>query len=194
MKNYKAPDLNAPRYRKKALSLLNADFYKEFKDKYPQYKDLDNKILKEIIVTYNGLIWENVINEREGVEFPESLGYVFIGSCTSQTRFGADHNKSVQTGVKVKNLNWDTDGKLCKIVYTNYSFKYTFRFRDLWSFTAVRQFKRSVSHAYKEQWQKYIVLYDLIKVSQVFKEGEIKMYSKQREKDLLEEYDEFEID
>lgn len=194
MKNYNAPDLNAPRYRKKTHNILNAQFFKEFKDKYPKYKDLDNKLLKEIVAHFNGLIWQNVIDNREGVAFPESLGYLFVGSCTSTKKFNPDLNKSIQTGIAVRNLNWDTDSKICKIVYTNYSSKYVFNFRELWSFVAVRQFKRAVSKAYKEQWQKYIVLDDFATVSQIFKEGEEKMYSKKYEEKLLEEYDEFEID
>jgi hypothetical protein len=44
--NFKAPDLNAPRYREKVLSLLNSDLIKEFKHKYPAYSKIDNSKLK----------------------------------------------------------------------------------------------------------------------------------------------------
>ena len=47
--NFKAPDLNAPRYREKVLSLLNSDLIKEFKHKYPAYSKIDNSKLKNII-------------------------------------------------------------------------------------------------------------------------------------------------
>lgn len=194
MDNYNAPDLNAPRYRKKSLSFSNAKFFKEFKEKYPAYKDLDNKVLKEIIAHFNGLIWENVIEEREGMSLPQSLGFLFIGSCTAKKAFNADHTKSAKLGVKVKNLNYDTDNKLCKIVYTNYANKYAFKYREIWGFQAVRQFKRNVSKVYSENWQKYIVLDEFITIAQLFRKNDEKMYSKKHEEKLLEEYDEFEID
>ena len=47
--NFKAPDLNAPRYREKVLSLLNSELIKEFKDKYPIYESIDDLKLKKII-------------------------------------------------------------------------------------------------------------------------------------------------
>ena len=79
--NFKAPDLNAPRYREKVLGLLNSNLIKEFKEKYPVYENIDDTKLKKIIKLYNTKLWEEVINNREGVELPDSLGYLFIGTC-----------------------------------------------------------------------------------------------------------------
>ncbi len=47
--NFKKPNLNAPRYREKVLSILNAEMLKEFKDKYPAYKNIDNEKLKTLL-------------------------------------------------------------------------------------------------------------------------------------------------
>ena len=38
--NFKAPNLNAPRYREKVLGLLNINLINEFKDKYPIYANI----------------------------------------------------------------------------------------------------------------------------------------------------------
>ncbi len=46
--------------------------------------------------------------------------------------------------------------KLLKIFYSNYEAKYPFKHKDVWTFTAVRQFKRSVAKTYPEKWNKYI--------------------------------------
>ena len=51
MKEFKKPDLAAPRYRPKAHNLLTNDFFKTFKTKFPKYKDIDEKELKKIIKT-----------------------------------------------------------------------------------------------------------------------------------------------
>ena len=77
--NFKKPNLNAPRYRDKRLGLLNYETIKEFKDKKPLYSKIDNSKLKQIIKTYNIKLWKAVIENRDGVELPDSLGFLFIG-------------------------------------------------------------------------------------------------------------------
>jgi len=77
--NFKKPNLNAPRYRQKRLGILNEETYREFKDKKPLYSEIDNKKLKLIIKTYNENLWKAAISNRDGVELPDSLGYLFIG-------------------------------------------------------------------------------------------------------------------
>ena len=79
--NFKKPDLNAPRYREKRFGLLNVKTINEFKEKYPLYEKIDNEKLKKIIKAYNKNIWNGVIEYRDGVELPDSLGYLFIGTC-----------------------------------------------------------------------------------------------------------------
>ena len=72
--------MNAPRYRQKRLGLLNEETYREFKEKKPLYSKIDNKKLKKIIKTYNENLWHAVIDNRDGVELPDSLGFMFIGN------------------------------------------------------------------------------------------------------------------
>ena len=55
-----------------------------------------------------------------------------------------------------KNRNWETDGNIGKIFYTNWSAKYKFKNREFWKFEAVRDFKRSIAKEYPENWTKYI--------------------------------------
>ena len=96
--NFKAPDLNAPRYREKVLSLLNSELIKEFKDKYPIYESIDDLKLKKIIRLYNTKLWEEVIDSREGVELPDSLGYLFIGTCPAAKSVNTNYSLSKQYG------------------------------------------------------------------------------------------------
>ena len=76
--NFKAPDLNAPRYREKVLSLLNADLFKDFKDKYPMYSDIDNSKLKSIINSYNKKLWEElkVKGKKSLLKYYEEVDYI----------------------------------------------------------------------------------------------------------------------
>ena len=96
--NFKKPNLNAPRYREKRLGLLNYETIKEFKDKKPLYSKIDNSKLKQIIKTYNIKLWKAVIENRDGVELPDSLGFLFIGTCPS--------SKTVNTNYALSQKVW----------------------------------------------------------------------------------------
>ena len=167
--NFKAPNLNAPRYREKVFGLLNADLFKEFKEKYPAYENIDNTKLKKVINLYNEKLWKEVINNRNGVELPDSLGYLFIGTCPAAKSVNTNYSLSRQYGKVLENRNLNTDGKIAKIFYTNLKTKYRFKNRELWQFTAVRQFKRSVAKTYPKQWSKYIVMESKKRVADIYK-------------------------
>lgn len=173
MAMFKQPDLNAPRYRKKKLGILNADTINEFKEKYPAYAGIDNDKLKNVIKTVNERIWNTVIENRNGVELPESLGFLFIGTCPP-AKTNINYPLSNEYGKALQNRNWETDGNVAKIFYTNWASKYRFKYRELWGFEAVRQFKRTVSKTYPENWTKYIVMQSRYKISKIF----AKIYAK----------------
>ena len=167
--NFKAPNLNAPRYREKVTGLLNAELFKEFKEKYPAYENIDNSKLKKVINLYNEKLWKEVIDNRNGVELPDSLGYLFIGTCPAAKSVNTNYALSKQYGKVLENRNLNTDGKIAKIFYTNLKTKYRFKNRELWQFTAVRQFKRSVAKTYPEQWSRYIVMESKQRVADIYK-------------------------
>ena len=168
-KNFKKPNLNAPRFREKRLSLLNKNILNEFKEKYPKYSGIHNDKLKKIIKLYNKNLWEGVIENRDGVELPDSLGYLFIGTCPAAKSVNTNYSLSRQYGKVLENRNLNTDGKIAKIFYTNLKTKYRFKNRELWQFTAVRQFKRSVAKTYPEQWSKYVVMESKKRVADIYK-------------------------
>ena len=171
LSNFKKPDLKAPRYRDKVLGLLNMDLINEFKEKYPIYSNIDNNKLKKIINLFNERIWKEVIENRDGVELPDSLGYIFIGTCPAAKSVNTDYALSKKYGKVLQNKNWQTDGKVAKIFYTNYSTKYRFKNRELWQFKAVRQFKRSVAKTYPEKWTKYIKMENKRRVADMYKKN-----------------------
>jgi len=61
--------------------LINRDYYNRFFKKYPEYKDKRKTDIYQIIKTFNEYVCQEVINNRDGVELPESLGWLFIGTC-----------------------------------------------------------------------------------------------------------------
>jgi len=192
-KAYKKPDLNAPRYRPKKLNLTNVNFYNKFIEDNPKYSSLTIDQFKDIIKKFNGLIWENVVNDRNGVQLPEQLGYLFIGSCPRK-KSNVDFKKSEHYGTVLQNQNWESDNYIAKIFYTNYETKYRFKNHELWGFKGVRDFTRTVGQTYPKEWKKYIQVDDLIRVSKLFRMEKFKQSKKEETIDLLKNYDEFNLD
>ena len=192
-KPYKKPDLNAPRYRPKKLNLCNKDFISSFKTAFPKYKDVPDDVLKNIITTFNGKIWKTVVELRDGVELPEQLGYIFIGSCPRK-KSNVDFKKSEHYGTVLQNQNWESDQFVAKIFYTNFETKYRFKNHDLWGFTGLRDFKRSVAKNYPKEWKKYVQVDNLVKISRLFRMEKFKQFKTDETTELLKNYDEFNLD
>lgn len=169
MTAFRKPDLSAPRFRAKTTNVLNKKLFERFIKKYPAYADsLDLHQFREIVVEYNGLLWKEVINSREGVELPESLGYLLIAKCDRPKGNNTDFAMSVHYGQKVNHSNWDSDNYLAKICYSNYSLKYRFADRELWSFSPVKQFRSTVSSSFAELYNKYVHLDSSTKLSRLY--------------------------
>ena len=162
--SFKKPDLKAPRYREKRLGILNEKTIKEFKDKKPLYSNIDNNKLKKIIKLYNVKLWNAVINHRDGVELPDSLGYLFIGTCPSSKTINPNYALSHEYGkvLQIKN-------------------------RELWRFVACREFKRAVAKTYPENWTKYLVMKNKYRVAHLYDQNV------EQTKEALKNYNEFEI-
>ena len=158
MKEFKKPDVKAPRFRPEKYNVLSKEFFEKFKKKYPKYKSLDDNNLRKIIKSFNQVIAQAVVDTRDGVQLPEQIGWLFIGTCQQSKKNNIDFAKSVKYGVQVTNKNWETDGKLAKIFFTNYAPKHRLKNREFWGFTACRDFKRNVSKSYPENWNMYVAV------------------------------------
>jgi len=193
MKEFKKPDLKAPRYRPEVHTVLNKEFFESFKKKHPKYKDLDNKDLRKIIKYFNNTIYQTVINTRDGVQLPEQIGWLFIGTCQSPKKENIDFAKSKKYGVAVSNKNWETDGKLAKIFFTSYALKHKMRNREFWSFIACREFKRSVAKVYPENWNMYIAVEPTLRVKLNNTKNYLANSAKYNEREGLKHYNEFDL-
>jgi len=158
MTKFNKPDLNAPRFKKKRESMLNNNFYKELNKKYPECKNLSKSEVREIIEAFNNEIIETIITDRNGFELPEGLGYLFIAATKVKKKKVVDYKNSLEHGILITHKNWDTDGYVGKIVYTNYKAKYRFKNAQIWGFSASRTFSRYMSREFKKRWNTYRVL------------------------------------
>ena len=193
MKNIKKPDLNAPRFRSRTKSVLSAETLKEFKKKYPEYKDLGYQEFKKIVMTFNKCLVDGIIDNRNGIELPEGLGFIFMGTCPPAKKKNIDYNKSLKYGVETVHKNWDSDNKLLKIFYTNSKTRHPFPNKQVWAFSAVRQFKRKASEAYRENWTMYIEVDPTHKIAAMFDRHRSKERRQNFKPIIPEGYDEFKL-
>ena len=158
IKEFKKPDLTAPRCRSEVNKVINLKFIKEFTDKYPQYKDFSIDDYKKILHIFHGKLWDHALNNRDGIELPEGLGFIFLGTCAPAKKANIDFSTSINTQVKTRHKNFESDNYLAKIFYTNFPTKYKFKNREMWMFSATREFKRSVKDIYRENWKNYVMV------------------------------------
>jgi hypothetical protein len=193
MRIFNPPNKKGPRFRASRHRFLTDKFFDEFKKKHPEYPNLTRVEFTAIIDTFNEKLWMGVIENRDGVEFPEGLGYVFVGSCKSPNKLNIDFKKSTELGQCVVNRNLSSDGYLAKIFYTNFASKYHYTHRKLWSFKASRKFKLKLSEVYREEWPKYIVVDNFAKVSSFFKHQSRK-FKVSKKMEYSKDYNEFDLD
>lgn len=194
MKEFRKPDLNAPRYRTQRQDILNKDFYNLFRETNPKYSHLSDKDIRTIIKEVNGKIWTTVLEERNGIELPEQLGYIFIGSCPAPKKDNPNYHISKKLDKIIQHRNWESDQYLAKIFYTNAASKYRFQFSNLWGLSPVRQFSRKVAEVYPENFNKYIVVEDYKRINAVFSKKMYGLDMRKIEKEILKTvYNEFDL-
>lgn len=190
----KKPNIKGPRFRSKSKETLDISLYKKFIEKYPQHASITIEIFEKVIKHDNGNIWKNIVEFRDGVTLREGLGNVIAVSCNSSKREVIDYKRSEEAGHKVLHKNWECDNHLAKIIYTNYGTKYKFRNRELWSFFAVRQFKRALSEEFRKDYKKYIYLASGVKASRFFSDKPYVDFILPVKEIDLTNYDEFNFD
>jgi len=156
MQAFNKHDLSEPRYRKEQYEVVNKQFLADARAKFSKLKDMGDREIAGIIKAFNEAICNEIIETRDGIELPESLGYLIIVACQPKNTEMVDYAKSKKYGVKVLHKNWDTDGRLGKIVYSNASARYKVRDREIWGFSPTRVFSRKVSQEFRKNWMNYI--------------------------------------
>jgi hypothetical protein len=193
MAEFKKPDVKAPRFRPDVYNVLNKEFFERFKEKHPKYKKLSDAELRKIAKLFNQTVFHTVIDTRDGVELPEQIGWLFIGTCQQSKKTNIDFAKSHKYGVKVTNKNWETDGKLAKIFFTNYALKHKMRNREFWGFTASREFKRTVAKTYPENWNIYVAVTNTQRLKETYSKMMYKEMKAKETSKALETYNEFDL-
>jgi hypothetical protein len=193
MEKFNKPDVTAPRFRPEVYNLLNKELIEKFKKKYPKYKKIDEKFLRSLLKKFNQTVIHTVADVRDGVQLPEQIGWLFIGTCKQSKKHNVDYAKSNKYGVKVSNKNWETDGKLAKIFFTSYATKHKMKNREFWGFVACREFKRHVAKTYPENWNIYVEVQNTKWLKEVYTKAYLKEKILKDTKKALETYNDLEL-
>lgn len=184
---------SVPRIRKKYITLLTSNTFRLFKLKHPEYKNLSLLEYKKIIRTFNTEIVQTMIDNRNGVELLEGLGYIFMGTCDTPKKAVINLSETIKQGKQVVHKNWESDNKLLKIFYSNCTVKGSFQNKDLWSFKATQECRKAASAAYILNWTKYIPVPSAAKISNMFNNYRQNEIMSNLKPILPEAYDEFNI-
>jgi hypothetical protein len=189
------PDLNAPRFREKYTTLLTKEFAEKFNEKYSEHKDITSEEFKTIVRKFNEILVQGAIDNRSGIELPDGLGYIFLGTCqASKKKTNVDFKKLIDHGINTTHKNWESDNKLLKIFYSNSKARYGFANKEVWYLVPSRYFKRTASAAYRKNWSKYVEISSTVKISDMFERQRKKDYKHNLKPIVPENYDEFKID
>lgn len=168
MKDAVKRNLNGPRFRAPRLNTTSSEWLNDIMSSSDcLVKDQD--LIKKIIVETNKAIRDVVIDTRDGIELPEQLGYMFLGTCQPKIRKNVDFKTTDNYLKVIQHRNWESDNYLAKIFYTNYETKYKFKFHELWGFKASREFTRKVGTDYPKNWKMYMQIDHSLKVSRLYR-------------------------
>lgn len=194
MEHITQPDLQAPRFRPNRTSLLGPAFFRRFRKKHPEYASYRDSTLRAIINEYCSTTWSEVIENRDGVELPEGIGFLFIGTCRPPKKHNTDYATSLKYNKRLKHRNFESDNYIAKVFYTNYASKYQFRNRELWQFKGERDFTRAVAETYPVNWKRYIQVENFQLINKFYQNSKGReYYAKKLETDLID-YNEFDMD
>lgn len=146
----KAPRFNPRKYRK---NIVSEELYNKWKAKseidlsFSQFKAYWNMIAEKHV--------QKIIEERDGIKLGTGLGDIYIGLISKPKKEPIDNVLSIKYGKIIKHENWESSGKLGKIIYGTRGRKYIYRLHNYWMFTACRILKRQTSAALKANASRY---------------------------------------
>src|SRR5690606_3245995 len=133
------------KYRKNIVSKELYDAWKlrtGYNISFQEFRKIWRLIAQEYITS--------IVEEADGVRLDASTGDLYIGYIPSPKRKPIDFNTSLQLGKRVHFQNWNSSGKMAKIIYGTRGRRYMYRFATYWSFVASRTFKKRCKQALQD--------------------------------------------
>jgi hypothetical protein len=148
-------DLTGPRFNKRKFreNILTEKLHKEWLKETGYDKDFTT--FKKIWEAIANKIVSKVLTERDGVRLGSGLGDIYIGIIPKTKRRPIDYKTSRELGKIVYHENWNTDGKVGKIIYATKNRPYAYRLCKYWGFLPHTSFKDKCSEQLQLNPEKY---------------------------------------
>lgn len=192
MRKFSDIDRTKPRFRPDRYEPINDAFINELNEKVPETKNIKKADISKLIKDFNDHVREFICENREGVELPQGIGYLFLGVCKNSANT-INMPMSTKYKQKISFKNWNSDGRLGKIFYSNSSVKYKIVDNNLWIFRPAREFKKDSSKAFSENWKIFIEIDPKIKLSTYLRDHSYQRAVDKFRKESAEKYNEFNI-
>ena len=182
-----------PRHRHKRYNVVSVENMQAIA-KNPDSLVKNPAIVKKIVMAIHHSMRDTIVNTRDGIELPEQLGYMFLGTCQPKIRKNVDFKTTEHYLKVIQHRNWESDSYLAKIFYTNYETKYKFKYNDLWGFKAARQFTKLVGQEYPKNWKMYMQIDHTLKIARLYRDYLRKQDRQQIDNLLADTYDPLELE
>lgn len=171
---FNKPNRKAKRIKKTSFCVSMRSVFVKVRDKYPQYKHkVTETECRDVINNFTFYMKNKILENRDGIELPENLGYIMITAFKSKKKL-LNKKESEKHGIKIYETNLSTDGFKAKILYSNDKMKFKLANRDVWSFRGTSILRKEVSHIFKENWKSFIQLNMIKKISYAIEGNNIK--------------------
>jgi hypothetical protein len=148
-------DLKGPRFnrRKYRENIVSEELWKAWKEttgrkeSFEEFRSVWHKIAEVMV--------DNIIEERDGIRMANGMGDVYLGYIPNIRKVMVDYKASMEYNKIIKHENWDSNGKVGKIIYGTSGRRYIFRLGGWWGFSACRNFKKRVINAFKTVPERY---------------------------------------
>lgn len=149
------------RFRVKRYSIFNTprkrSFLSAFKKRYPEHKDITRTEFREIIIAFNEMcVMDQITKNSDGVLLPQQLGHLYIAlfNVPLENKI-KNFTESRKQGRDVYYHNFETDGKIGKLMFKNKSGSKLVHDLKVWEFKAGKQLKHALKEAILKNYKKY---------------------------------------
>ena len=148
--NRKAKRFNKRKYRE---NIVSEELYKTWKEKFhfditfSEFKKIWKLIAEEYV--------NNVVDNPDGIRLGGSVGDIYIGYIVGAKKRPIDYVTSSLLNKKIYHDNFDSRGKLGKIIYATNKRPYIYKMHRYWAFTACRNFKERVKQGLRNNPERY---------------------------------------
>ena len=96
-----------PRHRAKRYNMASDENISAIA-KHPDCLVKDSKKVKQVIMAIHNGIRDTIVNTRDGIELPEQLGYMFLGTCQPKVRKNVDFSTTDHYLKVIQHRNWES--------------------------------------------------------------------------------------